>query len=159
MNFFVDEVGQYIANNTKLMTNLQTIAESLNTRCKGRAWIVVTAQQDMASVVGDLSSKQENDYSKIMARFAIRMPLSSTDVAEVIQRRLLAKTEEGAAALANLYGREENNLKTLFDFTDGSIRLKNYTGKDSFVQSYPFPPYQYTLFQMAITSLSPHNAF
>ena len=159
LNFFVDEVGQYIANNTKLMTNLQTIAESLNTRCKGRAWIVVTAQQDMASVVGDLSSKQENDYSKIMARFAIRMPLSSTDVAEVIQRRLLAKTEEGAAALANLYGREENNLKTLFDFTDGSIRLKNYTGKDSFVQSYPFPPYQYTLFQMAITSLSQHNAF
>ena len=28
LNFLVDEVGQYIANNTKLMTNLQTIAES-----------------------------------------------------------------------------------------------------------------------------------
>ena len=28
LNFFVDEVGQYIADNTKLMTNLQTIAES-----------------------------------------------------------------------------------------------------------------------------------
>ena len=27
LNFFVDEVGQYIADNVKLMTNLQTIAE------------------------------------------------------------------------------------------------------------------------------------
>ncbi len=45
LNFFVDEVGQYIADNVKLMTNLQTIAESLNTKCKGQAWIIVTAQQ------------------------------------------------------------------------------------------------------------------
>ena len=29
MNFFVDEVGQYVADHVKLMTNLQTIAESL----------------------------------------------------------------------------------------------------------------------------------
>ena len=28
LNFFVDEVGQYIADNTKLMTNLQTVARS-----------------------------------------------------------------------------------------------------------------------------------
>ena len=31
LNFFVDEVGQYIANNVRLMTDLQTIAESLAT--------------------------------------------------------------------------------------------------------------------------------
>ncbi len=37
LNFFVDEVGQYIAGNVKLMTNLQTIAESLATRCRGGA--------------------------------------------------------------------------------------------------------------------------
>ena len=43
LNFFVDEVGQYIADNVKLMTNLQTIAESLNTKCKGQAWNIVTA--------------------------------------------------------------------------------------------------------------------
>ena len=40
LNFFVDEVGQFIADNTRLMLNLQTIAESLNTFCKGQAWIV-----------------------------------------------------------------------------------------------------------------------
>jgi len=138
LNFFVDEVGQYIADNTKLMTNLQTIAESLNTKCKGQAWIIVTAQQDMISVIGDMTAKQQNDFSKIQARFSTRMPLNSADVAEVIQRRLLAKTEEGTATLANLHAHEENNLKTLFDFADGSIRLKNYSDRDHFIQSYPF---------------------
>ena len=83
LNFFVDEIGQYIADNTKLMTNLQTIAESLNTKCRGQAWIVVTAQQDIASVIGDMTAQQENDFSKIQARLRTRMPLNSADVAEV----------------------------------------------------------------------------
>lgn len=159
LNFFVDEVGQYIADNVKLMTNLQTIAESLNTKCKGQAWIIVTAQQDMASVIGNMTLQQENDFSKIQARFDIRMPLNSADVAEVIQHRLLAKTPEGAVTLGNLHDREENNLKTLFDFADGSAKIKNYRDRAHFIASYPFPPYQYDLFQRSIISLSEHNAF
>ena len=63
LNFFVDEVGQYIADNTKLMTNLQTVAESLATKCRGRSWIIVTAQEDMNSVIGEMDSQQGNDFS------------------------------------------------------------------------------------------------
>ncbi|KKL77610.1 hypothetical protein LCGC14_2033160, partial [marine sediment metagenome] len=159
LNFFVDEVGQYIADNVKLMTNLQTVAETLNTRCKGQAWIIVTSQQDMESIVGDTRAFQSQDFSKIMARFSIRMPLDSQNVAEVIQKRLLSKTPEARVTLGNLHDREENNLKTLFDFADGSIKLKNYSDREHFISSYPFPPYQFTLFQMAIRSLSQHNAF
>ncbi len=159
LNFFVDEVGQYIADNVKLMTNLQTIAESLNTKCKGQAWVIVTSQQDMEAIIGDGKAFQSQDFSKIMARFAVKMPLNSADVAEVIQRRLLGKTQEGQIMLGNLHDREEGNLKTLFDFTDGSIKLKNFEGRDNFIATYPFPPYQYTLFQMAIRALSQHNAF
>ena len=159
LNFFVDEVGQYIADNVKLMTNLQTIAESLNTKCRGRAWIIVTAQQDMGAVIGDMTQRQENDFSKIQARFANRMPLNSADVAEVIQKRLLKKTEAGILTLTDLYHREANNLKTLFDFSDGSMRLENFRDRDHFIHSYPFVPYQYPLFQQAIQNLSQHNAF
>ncbi len=159
LNFLVDEVGQYIADNVKLMTNLQTVAETLNTRCKGQAWIIVTSQQDMEAIVGDTRALQSQDFSKIMARFSIRMPLDSQNVAEVIQKRLLSKTPEAQVRLGSLHDREENNLKTLFDFSDGSIMLKNYADRDHFISSYPFPPYQFTLFQMAIRSLSQHNAF
>ena len=159
LNFFVDEVGQYIAENVKLMTNLQTIAESLNTKCKGQAWVIVTSQQDMEAIIGDSKAFQSQDFSKITARFGVKMPLNSADVAEVIQRRILSKTDASQITLGNLHDREENNLKTLFDFTDGSIKLKNFGGRTHFVSSYPFPPYQYMLFQMAIRSLSQHDAF
>ncbi|MGO7398523.1 BREX system P-loop protein BrxC [Rhizobium ruizarguesonis] len=159
LNFFVDEVGQYIADNVKLMTNLQTIAESLNTKCKGQAWIIVTAQQDMSSVIGDRTAQQENDFSKIQARFANRIPLNSQDVAEVIQRRLLAKTDAGHITISNVYDAEENNLRTLFDFGDNSFKFKNFSGREQFVASYPFPNYQYDLFQRALMGLSQHNAF
>lgn len=159
LNFFVDEVGQYIADNVKLMTNLQTIAESLNTKCRGRAWIIVTAQQDMSSVIGDMTQRQENDFSKIQARFANRIPLNSADVAEVIQKRLLTKTDDGIELLSDLFRQESNNLKTLFDFSDGSRRYRNFRDRDHFIHSYPFVPYQYELFQDAIQNLSTHNAF
>jgi energy-coupling factor transporter ATP-binding protein EcfA2 len=159
LNFFVDEVGQYIAENVKLMTNLQTIAESLATKCRGRAWVIVTSQNDMSTVLGEMSSQQSNDFSKIMARFANKMLLTSTNVAEVIQKRLLAKTEDGAEMVSDLYHLQENNFGTLFSFTDGSRAYKVYRDRDEFIRSYPFVPYQFELFQSVIENLSRHNAF
>ena len=120
LNFFVDEVGQYIADNVKLMTNLQTVAESLATKCNGQAWIIVTAQEDMSSVVGETSKQQSNDFTKIQARFKNRMKLTSQDVAEVIQLRLLEKREDYIEQLSDLFHQQENNFTTLFDFADGS---------------------------------------
>lgn len=159
LNFFVDEVGQYIAGNVKLMTNLQTIAETLATRCRGRAWILVTAQEDMSKILGEMTREQGNDFSKIQDRFAIRMKLTSADVAEVIQKRLLMKNAEGAARLADIYEAQVNNFKTLFDFADGSQTYRNFQDVDHFTRSYPFIPYQFPLFQSAIQHLSLHNAF
>ncbi len=159
LNFFVDEVGQYIAGNVKLMTNIQTIAESLATKCRGRAWIVVTAQEDMATVVGEMGTQQGNDFSKIQARFATRMKLTSADVAEVIQKRLLMKTEEGTHLLSEIHHAQSNNFKTLFDFVDGSKTYRNFQDQDHFIRSYPFIPYQFALFQSAIQNLSQHNSF
>ena len=159
LNFFVDEVGQYIADNTKLMTNLQTVAESLATKCQGRAWIIVTAQEDMNSVLGDMNKQQSNDFSKIQARFANRLKLTSADVAEVIQKRLLTKNETGAALLATTYEQQFNNFKTLFEFADGGQQYTNFRDAEHFTYCYPFVPYQFPLFQAAIRGLSQHNGF
>lgn len=159
LNFFVDEVGQYIADNVKLMTNLQTIAESLATKCNGRAWVIVTAQEDMSTVVGEMSKQQSNDFTKIQARFSNRMKLTSADVAEVIQKRLLMKNDEGIGLLTDVYHQQSNNFKTLFDFADGSQSYRNFQDRDHFIHCYPFIPYQFGLFQSAIQSLSQHNGF
>jgi energy-coupling factor transporter ATP-binding protein EcfA2 len=159
LNFFVDEVGQYIADNTKLMTNLQTLAESLATKCRGRAWVVVTSQEDMNAVLGEMEKRQGNDFPKIQDRFANRMKLTSADVSEVIQKRLLKKNEDNISSLSDLYSSQSNNFKTLFDFADGSHNYRNFKDEDHFIYCYPFVPYQFDLFQSSIQSLSLHNAF
>jgi len=61
--FLVDEVGQFIGNDSHLMLNLQTITEELGTICRRRAWVVVTSQEDMDTVLGDMSKAKKQDFS------------------------------------------------------------------------------------------------
>jgi hypothetical protein len=159
LNFFVDEVGQFVADNVKLMTNLQTIAESLATKCKGQAWLIVTAQADMDTVLGDMGMQMTNDFSKIQDRFKIRLKLTSQNVDEVIQKRLLKKNKTGETFAEKIYEKEKNNFGTLFEFTDGATTYKNFTNSQHFANCYPFPQYQFPLFQKSIESLSTHVAF
>ena len=51
--FLVDEVGQFIGGNSQLMLSLQTITEQLGTQCKGRAWVIVTSQEDIDAAIGE----------------------------------------------------------------------------------------------------------
>ncbi|WP_341250067.1 BREX system P-loop protein BrxC [Euzebya pacifica] len=159
LNFFVDEVGQFIADDVKLMTNLQTIAESLATKCKGQSWVFVTSQEDMEKVVGDLTREQGNDFSKIQGRFKSKVKLSSQDVEEVISKRLLAKNDSGTAALKTIHSQEAANFPTIFSFVDGAKSYRNYPDQDRFVNTYPFVTYQIPMFQTAIEGLSDHNMF
>ena len=159
LNFYVDEVGQFIGSNTHLMLNLQTVVESLNTKCGGRAWVFVTSQEDMDKVVGDRTKQQGNDFTKIQARFKTRMKLTSADVEEVIRKRLLEKNGAGTAELKAIYTVESANFKTLFDFVDGAKTYRNYTDEAHFIGTYPFVSYQFPLFQAAIEGISDHNVF
>jgi hypothetical protein len=159
LNFFVDEVGQFIGQDSKLMLNLQTVAESLATKCNGRSWIFVTSQGDLQKVLGELRKEKGDDFTKIQGRFKTRPNLTSQDVREVIQRRLLAKTEAEPEVLTTIFDREKENLVTLFRFSDDSVQYKGWRGSDEFCDLYPFHPYQFDLFQRAIEQLSKHDAF
>ena len=158
LNFFVDEVGQFIGSSSQLMLNLQTIAESLATKCRGRAWVFVTSQEDMEKVGGDRTKSQANDFSKIQARFKSRLKLTSQDVEEVIRKRLLDKRESARAEVAAIFAAEHANFKTLFDFVEGR-HYRNYRDETHFIGTYPFVPYQFPLFQSAIEGISDHNIF
>ena len=96
--FLVDEVGQFIGKNTQLMLNLQTITEELGVRCKGRAWVIVTSQEDIDATLGEANQARSNDFSKITGRFHTRLSLSSSNTDEVIAQRLLEKTPAAKAA-------------------------------------------------------------
>ena len=159
LNFFVDEVGQYISDNTKLMLNLQTIAETLATRTKGKSWILVTSQEDMEKVVGDMNKQQQNDFSRIQARFKIKVPLTSANVDEVIEKRLLKKNDDAQKQLETSYKKESAHLESLLSFSEAGVQFKGYSGGTDFGNKFPLVPYQFDLFQQCRRALSTHNAF
>ena len=133
--FLVDEIGQYIGDDSKLMLNLQTVTEDLGTKCGGRAWIIVTSQQDIDSV----TKVHGNDFSKIQGRFDTRLSLSSANVDEVIKKRILEKKKVGEDTLRLIYDSKATIIKNLILFNDG-IEKKLYSGRDDFSVVYPFVP-------------------
>jgi len=145
--FLVDEVGQFIGSDTKLMLTLQTITENLGTICKGRAWIIVTSQADMDAILGELSASKANDFSKIAGRFKTRLSLSSSNTDEVIQKRLLRKTPEAEAELKAIFETKGDILKNQLSFDRTGPTLKNFDSSESFVSNYPFAPYHFQLVQ------------
>jgi len=151
--FLIDEIGQYIGDDSKLMLNLQTVTEDLGTACKGKAWIVVTSQQDIDSI----TKTKGNDFSKIQGRFDTRLSLSSANVDEVIKKRILEKNDAGKQTLSLLYDDKETVIKNLIIFNDG-VEKKLYSGRENFADIYPFIPYQFNLLGSVLTSIRTHGA-
>lgn len=151
--FLVDEIGQYIGDDSQLMLNLQTVTEDLGTECQGKCWIIVTSQQDIDSI----TRTKGNDFSKIQGRFDTRLSLSSANVDEVIRERILKKNETGSQTLNLLYDAKATVIKNLILFNDG-IEKKLYSDRRDFAAVYPFIPYQFNLLGSVLTSIRTHGA-
>lgn len=146
--FLIDEIGQYIGDNSQLMLNLQTVVEELGTILKGKAWVIITSQADIDTALKGVTDKnKKQDFSKIQARFDTRLSLSSANVDEVIKKRILKKKEEHTEMLASFYAEKKIILKNLISFSQGSAEMKNYGGEEDFVSVYPFVPYQFNILQ------------
>ena len=150
--FLVDEIGQYIGEDGSLMLNLQTIVEDLGIECGGKAWVIVTSQEaidDVIKVIG-------NNFSKIQGRFDTKLSLSSSDIDEVIKKRILAKKEEYKESLELIYDKDESIIKNLLLFKNAAYQ-KLYMDRIDFAETYPFIPYQFRLLQNVFTDIRKHG--
>src|SRR5690606_4935537 len=102
----VDEVSQYVHQDTDRMLKLQSFVSDLGQRHKGQVWLLVTGQEKLeeggdASVLG-----------KMKDRFPerLRVHLAVTNIRDVVHKRLLAKTPEGVEKLRALYAKHRNEL-------------------------------------------------
>jgi hypothetical protein len=145
--FLVDEVGQFIGNDSHLMLNLQTITEELGTICLRRAWVVVTSQEDMDAAIGDMGKTKKQDFSKIQGRFFPPLSLSSANVDEVIQSRLLAKRPAVIGELEAAFKQRGDILKSQLTFKNCGMTFRQFKDTEDFVKNYPFAPYQFQLIQ------------
>ena len=152
--FLVDEIGQYIGDDSQLMLNLQTVVEDLGTYCGGKCWVIVTSQQDIDSI----TKVKGNDFSKIQGRFNTRMSLSSSNVDEVIKKRLLSKNQGAKDSLQILYDKNSSILKNLITFSSDTAEMKTYQDYKDFSEIYPFIPYQFNLLQKVFEGVRTHGA-
>ncbi len=150
-DFLVDEIGQFISDNTNLMLNLQTVVENLGSICNGRAWVMVTSQEAIDSITKERFRDQ--DFSKIQGRFDTKLSLSSSNTDEVIKRRLLDKTETAKQILDQHYNEQEKILANLITFSSQTAGMKSYEKNTDFIDCYPFVPYQFKLLQEVFSSL------
>lgn len=150
--FLVDEIGQYIGDDRSLMLNLQTIVEDLGLECGGKAWVIVTSQE----AIDDVVKVQGNDFSKIQGRFDTKLSLSSSDIDEVIKKRILDKTDEAKTSLKMIYDKEESIIRNLLTFKSATYQ-KVYEDSNDFAETYPFIPYQFKLLQDVFTDIRKHG--
>ena len=151
--FLVDEVGQFIGANSQLMLSLQTITEQLGTQCKGRAWVIVTSQEDIDAAIGEANKAKSQDFSKIQGRFHTRLSLASSNTDEVIGERLLSKTEAAHVALRDVFAGKSDVINNQLSFVGNAVSLRGYKDAAEFVAVYPFAPYQFTLLQKIFESI------
>ncbi|AYV92949.1 ATP--cob(I)alamin adenosyltransferase [Fusobacterium necrophorum subsp. funduliforme] len=144
--FLVDEIGQYIGENSQLMLNLQTLVETLGVKFKGRIWVGVTSQQDLGNILGK-ARERSNDFSKIQDRFKTMLPLSSANIDEVIKKRLLEKKQLQQEELESLYDKTRIYIENAITFDKTGMTLALFEDRKDFAESYPFVGYQFNLLQ------------
>jgi len=156
--FFVDEVGQFIGKNGRLMLSLQTVTEELGVKTRGRAWVVVTAQEDLEAIIGDLPEKRANDFSKIQGRFHTKLKLSGSNADEVIRRRLLEKTPEAASEISPAFEKLNDILRNAITFKSAGMTFRKLGDAPEFISEYPFLPYQFQLVPKIFSAIRKRGA-
>ena len=151
--FMIDEVGQYVGGDTDLLINLQSLVEKIGSECMGKVWVVCTGQE----AIDEIIKARENEFSRIQARFKTRLSLSSSSADEVIQKRILLKTDEAERELEKVYAANDSVLRNLFSFTDAILDIKGYNGAGEFAKNFPFVPYQFILMQKVFAEIRKHG--
>lgn len=151
--FMVDEVGQYVGGDTDLLLNLQSLVEEIGSKCLGKVWVVCTGQE----AIDEIIKARENEFSRIQARFKTRLSLSSSSADEVIQKRILQKTDAAGRELEQVYAANDSVLRNLFTFNGALKDIKGFGGPDEFAKDFPFVPYQFILMQKVFAEIRKHG--
>ena len=148
--FLADEMGQFIAENPNLKSELQTIVEKLSVKCNGKAWVIVTSQHKISNIFKD---DDIQDFAKIKGRFRTQLNLTSSNVDEVIRLRFLEKKDNAKNELTSDYNNYSSTLKNIIFFEDSSD-MESYDSKEEYIDYYPFIPYQFNLLQESIIKIT-----
>jgi len=138
----VDEVSQYVHQDEGRMLKLQSFVSELGQRLKGLVWLFATGQQKLEDQAGNTT------ISKLKDRFPthLRVHLASTNIRDVVHKRLLKKKPA-----------VEGELRDLFQKHRGPLKLYGYgcetITEEDFAEVYPMLPGQVDLLMQITTNL------
>lgn len=151
--FMIDEVGQYVGTDTDMLINLQSLVEEIGRTCGAKVWVMCTGQEALDEII----KVRQSEFSRIQARFKVHLSLTSSSADEVIQKRLLKKTNTATELLEGIYTQSDSVLRNLFTFKDAMLDIKGYSGPQEFAINFPFVPYQFLLIQKIFSEIRKHG--
>ncbi|WP_313558815.1 BREX system P-loop protein BrxC [Ruminiclostridium cellobioparum] len=141
----IDEVGQYISENSKVIGYLQGIETTFDRIGKGKLWIAVSSQNRLEQICEDYL-KNADEINKIIDRFEVRMHLTPENLDKVINQRVLKKKADAHKQVEKIYEDNKGKILSILDFNEYNKPLPKFT-KEDFINSYPFVPYQIKVVQ------------
>ena len=147
----VDEIGTFIGDSNERIGELNSLAEMIGNKGKGKVWLIVTSQQDLEKVV-DRTNFQPALVGRLSARFDLKPHLISDEINKVVSERILKKRPAQEAGLKALYAKHEGFIAALADIK-ASRRLAGISER-TFIDAYPLLPHQIRLAQDIFEALS-----
>jgi|GEM_PF-781485 len=142
--FVVDEMGTFIGDSNDRIGELNSLAEMIGNKGKGKVWLICTSQQDLEKVV-DRTNFDPVLVGRLNARFELKPHLISDGINKVVSERILKKHPHKEGALSIVFKEREGALAQLSDLrASRSLGLLTERG---FIDAYPFLPHQIQLAQ------------
>ncbi len=151
----LDEVSLFIGTDFDRLTELQTLAESVDEIGDGNIQLVATAQAKIEDVQPQFAAHGA-DFSIVKDRFPHRFGLPSRHVGEISTQRLLQKTEQGYKETERLLDQTSNEPETLLVYSGIEQNTEpplDSINRQQFIDFYPFLPYQPPLFLEILSNL------
>lgn len=149
--FVIDEMGSFIGDSNDRISELNSLAEMIGNKGKGKVWLIVTSQQDLERVV-DRTNFQPALVGRLNARFDLKAHLISDEINRVVSERILKKRPAREDVLRALYRKHEGAIAQLV-YVKASRHL-GVLNERSFVDAYPLVPHQIRLAQDIFEALS-----
>lgn len=151
----MDEVTLFIGGNYQRLSELNALAEGVKDVGQGNIISVVTAQSNIEDVQPGLAVKQLN-FGILKDRFPQQYELPSRHVGEIVQQRLLAKSDQGRQWIENhalTATVDPEIMLTYREVTQNTAPGLDELDQEQFIQYYPLLPYQPALFMEILSNL------
>jgi len=135
----LDELGQWIAsgNANERIMQVQAVVETAAQAGEGHIWVAVTAHGDVQALQQNV---QQEQYAKISQRFALQCKLSNEDISQVVEERLLRKTQPARIDLNQRFAQRSGEITDL-GTVQQTQRVFPHPDAENFPLFYPYLPW------------------